>query len=141
MQVLIYPALDPMLSEASMEKLSGGYGLTRRDMHYFWELYLKSPEDAASPYASPLREQNLRGVAPALVITADYDPLVDEGERYGAMLRDAGVPVRAVRSPGMIHGFMSYLGRIDAARSAVADCADALADAMGTQLRRREAAR
>jgi acetyl esterase len=138
LQVLIYPALDPTLSESSMEKLSSGYGLTRADMQYFWELYLKSPEDEANPYASPLREQNLRGVAPALAITADHDPLVDEGERYAALLRDAGVQVRTIRYPGMIHGFMSYLGRIDAAKSAVTECADALSHAMATQLRRRD---
>jgi acetyl esterase len=135
LQVLIYPALDPALSEASMQTLSSGYGLTASDMQLFWELYLKNPEDAARPYASPLRETDLRDVAPALLITAEYDPLVDEGERYGALLRDAGVPARTVRYPGMIHGFMSYLGRVDAARAAVAECADALSHAMGTQLR------
>jgi acetyl esterase len=135
LQVLIYPALDPTLSEASMQTLSTGYGLTAGDMQLFWELYLKSPEDAAKPYASPLRETNLKGVAPALIITAEYDPLVDEGERYAAQLRDAGVPARTVRYPGMIHGFMSYLGRVDAARAAVAECADAVSHAMGTQLR------
>jgi len=141
LQVLVYPALDPTLNEASMESLSSGYGLTRADMRYFWELYLKSPEDAANPYASPLREKNLGGVPPALVITAEYDPLVDEGERYAAMLRSAGVPVRTIRYPGMIHGFMSYLGRVDVAKAAVAECADALIDTMGTQLRRREGAK
>jgi acetyl esterase len=135
LQVLIYPALDPTLSEASMQTLSTSYGLTAGDMQLFWELYLNSPEDAAKPYASPLRETNLKGVAPALIITAEYDPLVDEGERYAAQLRDAGVPARAVRYPGMIHGFMSYLGRVDAARAAVAECADAVGHAMETQLR------
>jgi acetyl esterase len=135
LQVLIYPAFDPTLGEASMQTLSAGYGLTAGEMQLFWELYLKSPEDGAKPYASPLRETNLKGVAPALIITAEYDPLVDEGERYAAQLRDAGVPARTVRYPGMIHGFMSYLGRVDAARAAVAECADALSGAMGTQLR------
>jgi acetyl esterase len=135
LQILVYPALDPTLGEASMQTLSAGYGLTTADMQLFWELYLTSPEDAANPYASPRRENNLMGVAPALIITAEYDPLVDEGERYGAQLRDAGVPARTVRYPGMIHGFMSYLGRVDAARSAVLECADALSHAMGTQLR------
>ena len=138
LQVLIYPALDPTLSEASMERLSTGYGLTRADMQYFWELYLKGQDDAANPYVSPLHEKDLSGVAPALVITAAYDPLIDEGERYAALLRNAGVPVRTVRYPGLIHGFVSYLGRIDAARSAIDECSHALADAMGTQLRRRE---
>jgi len=135
LQVLIYPALDPTLSEASMHMLSNGYGLTRADMQLYWELYLKSPDDAANPYASPPRETNLKGIAPALIITAEYDPLVDEGERYGAQLRDAGVPARTLRYPGMIHGFMSYLGWVDAAGSAVAECAEALRRAMGTQLR------
>ena len=140
LQVLIYPALDPTLSETSMATLSSGYGLTRADMQYFWELYLTSPDDGSNPYASPLRATNLSGVAPALVITAEYDPLVDEGKRYAAQLRDAGVPVRLTRYPGMIHGFVSYLGRIEAAKSAVDQCAGALGDAMGTQLRRREGA-
>jgi acetyl esterase len=135
LQVLIYPALDPTLSEASMQTLSAGYGLTAGDMQLFWDLYLKSPDDAAKPYASPLRETNLKGVAPALIITAEYDPLVDEGERYGVQLGDAGVPARTVRYPGMIHGFMSYLGRVDAASAGVAECANALGHAMGTQLR------
>ena len=141
LQVLIYPALDPTLSEASMARLSSGYGLTRADMQYFWELYLPGQDDSANPYVSPLLEKDLSGVAPALVITAEYDPLVDEGERYAALLRNAGVPVRTVRYPGLIHGFISYLGRIDAAKSAIDECASALANAMGTQLRRREGAK
>ncbi len=135
LQVLIYPAFDPTLSEASMQTLSAGYGLTAGDMQLFWELYLKSPDDAANPYASPLRQENLKGVAPALIITAEYDPLIDEGERYAEHLRDSGVAARTARYPGMIHGFMSYLGRVDAARAAVAECAEALSHAMGTQLR------
>jgi acetyl esterase len=134
LQVLVYPALDPTLSDTSFESLSTGYGLTRADVQYFWKLYLKSPEDASNPYASPLREKTLSGVAPGLIITAEYDPLVDEGERYAALLESAGVTVRTVRYPGMIHGFMSYLGWIDAARSAVDECADALNNAMATQL-------
>jgi acetyl esterase len=141
LQVLLYPALDPTLTEASMARLSTGYGLSRADMQYFWELYLMGQDDAANAYISPLLEKDLSGVAPALVITAEYDPLVDEGERYAALLRNAGVPVRAVRYPGLIHGFISYLGRIDAARAAINECSNALADAMGTQLRRREGAR
>jgi acetyl esterase len=138
LQVLIYPALDPMLGAVSYERLAKGYGLTREDMRNFWDLYLPSPDEAANPYASPLQASDLRGLAPAFVLTAEFDPLVDEGERYAAMLRAAGVPARATRYPGMIHGFMSYLGWIDAARSAVAECGQALEDAMATQLRQRE---
>jgi acetyl esterase len=126
LQVLIYPALDPDMSSPSFESLADGYGLTRADMQLFWDLYLKSPGDAHDPYASPLRASSLKGVAPALIITAELDLLVDEGELYGERLRAAGVKARTVRYAGMIHGFMSYLGRIDAARAAVGECGEAL---------------
>ena len=129
LQVLIYPALDPDVSSPSFESLADGYGLTRADMQFFWDLYLKSPQNADHPYASPLRASSLKGVAPALILTAELDPLVDEGELYGKRLRAAGVEARTVRYDGMIHGFMSYLGRIDAARAAVAECGEALKEA------------
>jgi acetyl esterase len=131
LQVLIYPALDPALSSRSFESLAVGFGLTRADMQFFWGLYLKSPKDADDPYASPLRAGSFKGVAPALIVTAELDPLVDEGELYGGRLRAAGVPARTVRYDGMVHGFMSYLGRIDAARTAVVECGDALKKAFG----------
>jgi acetyl esterase len=131
LQVLIYPALDPTLSSGSFESLAVGFGLTRSDMQFFWELYLKSSKDADDPYASPLQARSLKGVAPALIVTAELDPLVDEGELYGERLRAAGVPARTVRYEGMVHGFMSYLGRIDAARTAVVECGDALKKAFG----------
>jgi acetyl esterase len=137
LQVLIYPALDPTLSEPSFERLADGYGLTRSDMQLFWELYLRGPKDSENPYASPLKAQALHGVAPAIILTAEFDPLVDEGELYGERLRAAGVEARTIRYDGMIHGFMNYLGRIDMAKTAVAECGDALKDAIATQLRRR----
>jgi acetyl esterase len=137
LQVLIYPALDPELSAPSFDLLAEGYGLTRSDMQLFWELYLKGPKDSELPYASPLKAKTLQGVAPALILTAELDPLVDEGELYGEQLRAAGVDARTIRYDGMIHGFMSYLGRIDMAKTAVTECGDALKDAVATQLRRR----
>src|SRR6266567_4765644 len=133
LQCLIYPALDPTLGEDSYERLATGYGLTNEEMRHFWSLYLARAEDAANPYASPLRATDLGGVAPALIVTAGYDPLLDEGERYGERLRAAGVRARTISYPGMIHGFVSYLGWIDAAHSAVEECAAALKDAMATQ--------
>lgn len=131
LQLLIYPALDPALSSRSFESLAVGFGLTRSDMQFFWELYLKSSKDFDNPYASPLHARSLKGVAPALIVTAELDPLVDEGELYGERLRAAGVPARTVRYDGMVHGFMSFLGRIDAARTAVVECGDALKKAFG----------
>ncbi len=139
LQVLIYPALDPELSSHSFESLADGYGLTRSDVQFFWGLYFTSSQDADDPYASPLRAGSLKGVAPALILTAELDPLVDEGELYGERLRAAGMAARTVRYDGMIHGFMSYLGRIDAAGTAVAECGDALKEAIATQLRDRDA--
>jgi acetyl esterase len=129
LQVLIYPALDPTLSSPSFESSGTGFGLTRSDMQFFWGLYLQSAKDADDRYASPLQASSLKGVAPAFIVTAELDPLVDEGELYGERLRAAGVAARTVRYDGMIHGFMSYLGRVDAARAAVAECGDALKDA------------
>ncbi len=133
LQVLIYPAFDPGLREPSMEHLATGYGLTQEDMRCFWDMYLQSPADAANPHASPLRAGDLAGVAPAFILTAEYDPLVDEGERYARLLQQSGVQVTARRYDGMIHGFVSYLGRVDAAQAAIDECARVLGEAMATQ--------
>src|SRR5207253_2523117 len=83
------PAFDPGLREPSMEHLATGYGLTQEDMRCFWDMYLQSPADAANPHASPLRAGDLAGVAPAFILTAEYDPLVDEGERYARLLQQS----------------------------------------------------
>ena len=130
LQVLIYPALDPTLSRPSMTTCATGYGLTRDDMRLFWDLYLRTPHDAADPYACPPRAKSLAGLPPALIVTAEFDPLVDEGEAYGAQLTADGADATVTRYPGMIHGFIGYLGRVDAARDAVAECGDALKAAM-----------
>jgi acetyl esterase len=130
LQLLIYPALDPALGEPSMDSLATGYGLTKEGMRCFWDMYLQSPDGAANPHASPLRASDLSGVAPAFILTAEYDPLVDEGERYAGRLKESGVRVLLRRFDGMIHGFVSYLGRLDAAQAAIDDCARALREAI-----------
>ncbi len=130
-QVLIYPALDPTLSGPSFETYAQGYGLTRDDMRLFWELYLKGPGDVSNPYASPLLSPALGGLPPAVILVAECDPLTDDGEAYAGLLRAAGVIATVIRYPGMIHGFIGHLGRVDAAHAAVADCAAALKSAMG----------
>jgi acetyl esterase len=119
-QALLYPALDPGCGTASMADLANGYLLTREVMRWFWSCYLTSPEDATIPHAAPLLA-NLAGLPPATVITAEFDPLRDEGEAYIDKLRQAGVAVTARRYLGMIHGFASMPYVTAVANHALAD--------------------
>ena len=126
LQVLIYPITDFNLDRPSYRENADGYMLTREDMAWFWQCYLARSEDGYQPYASPLRAANLDGLPPALVITAQYDPLRDEGEAYAARLREASVPVVLTRYNGMIHGFIRRTARFDQARVAVNEMVSAL---------------
>jgi acetyl esterase/lipase len=79
----------------------------KEDMKWFWNHYLRADQDGRNPYASPLLAENLTSLPPAFVITAEFDPLRDEGEAYAARLRESGVPVKVTRYSGMIHGFIN----------------------------------
>lgn len=129
LQVLIYPVTDYSFHTPSYLENAEGYLLTREDMRWFWGHYLADAEDGDHPYASPLRASSLSGLPAALVITAEYDPLRDEGEAYAARLRTAGVPVTLSRYDGMIHAFIRLTNRFDKARAAVREVADALKQA------------
>ncbi len=108
-QVLYYPVTDfPEPPTASAREFAQGFYLTQADMRWFWEQYLDDPAQAANPYAAPLRAPSLHGLPPALVITAEYDPLRDEGEHYAQRLRDDGVDVTLSRYDGMVHGFLAF---------------------------------
>jgi acetyl esterase len=120
-QLLVYPVTDYYLpGTTSYKENADGYFLTRDDMAWFWHHYLINDADAANPYACPLRAPSLAGLPSALVITAEFDPLRDEGEMYAARLRDAGVTTRLVRYDGMIHGFFSMAGVLEQGRTALA---------------------
>jgi acetyl esterase len=118
-QLLIYPVTDASFDTGSYLSNAEGYMLTRNGMAWFWDQYCPDTEQRRSPYASPMQASDLRGLPPALVITAEYDPLRDEGEAYAAALRAADVPVSARRYDGMIHGFIGLAQFIPAARPVI----------------------
>ena len=106
-QALVYPVTNYDFSTASYRDNAEGYLLERDSMEWFWGHYLRSEADGASTKASPLRHTNLAGLPPAIVLTAEFDPLRDEGEAYAKRMRAAGVPVEARRYDGQIHGFFA----------------------------------
>ncbi len=132
-QLMIYPATQFGAQTTSMKENSEGYFLTKADMDWFEGHYLNSKEDRLNPLASPMLAKDLSGLPPALIITAEYDPLRDEGEQYGQKLREAGVLVTISRYDGMIHGFFGMTGIIDKAHDAVAEASQALRKAFAKQ--------
>lgn len=126
-QLLIYPVTDYYQpGTPSYQENADGYFLTRDDMVWFWHHYLNDEAESKIAYAAPLQATDLSGLPPALVITAEFDPLRDEGELYAAHLKKAGIPVNAIRYPGMIHGFVSMAGVLDQGKLAMADAAKEL---------------
>ena len=107
-QVLIYPVTNiASMATQSYARFANGFFLTKSYMAQFRSMYLADVKDRDNVYASPLLSENLSGLAPAIVLTAEFDPLRDEGERYAEKLKQAGVPVSRIRFKGMIHGFVS----------------------------------
>lgn len=131
LQVLIYPVLDCEVERPSYHRNATGYLLTREAMAWYWDQYVPRHAQRTEPDASPLRAPDLSGVAPALVIVAEFDPLLDEGEAYAARLANAGVPVRRIREEGMIHGYIRTPAVISRARKSWDDIGTALKAAFG----------
>ena len=129
--MLIYPATHCDFDTPSYRENAQGYFLTADAMRWFWAHYLENPAQASEPYACPAHAADLTGLPPATVITAEYDPLRDEGEDYAAQLRAAGVPVVLKRYDGMIHGFVSMGDVFDDARAAQRLIAEQLRAAWG----------
>lgn len=125
-QVLVYPAVDMTQQHASIERLGHGYYLEAETMRWFADHYVQDA-DRTDPRLSPLFGP-LEGLPPAVVVTAEYDPLVDEGDAYAEALRAAGGEVRHRRFPGLIHGFFGMGGLAPVAQAAIeATCADLVA--------------
>lgn len=122
-QVLFWPVTDARLDNASYERFAEGHFLTRPLMKWFWDNYTTDAAERASIHASPLRatKEQLQGLPPALVQTAEFDVLRDEGEAYAKRLQDAGVEVVAVRYSGMIHdfGLLNALSQIPSTKAAL----------------------
>jgi acetyl esterase len=133
-QVLFYPVTNAAFDTDSYERFASGYFLSRDGMRWFWDQYTIDDAERASVLASPLRasEEQLRGLPPALVITAEADVLRDEGEAYAARLRDAGVPVVCARYTGIVHDFvmLNALHETPPAKAAVAQAVAVLSDAL-----------
>lgn len=126
LQVLIYPITDHDFNTPSYLKNADGYMLTRDLMMWFWNHYLEDENLADDPYVSPLRAVNLSDLPQALILTAEYDPLCDEGEAYAKRLQEAGVKVKLTRYDGMIHGFIRMTSRLDKAKQALDEAAGTL---------------
>ncbi|GAA2413139.1 alpha/beta hydrolase [Nonomuraea africana] len=136
-QVLFYPVTDAAFDTGSYHEFAEGYFLRRDGMQWFWDQYTTDPAERAQITASPLRAslEELAGLPPALVITAEADVLRDEGEEYANKLRAAGVAVTAVRYQGVIHDFvmLNALRGTHAAERAIRQAIDFLSTALKTR--------
>jgi acetyl esterase len=127
---LLVPATDASVDTESYKKFADGYFLSRAFMKYGWDLYAPDVKTRDNPYVSPVRASKveLTGLPPALVITAENDPLRDEGEAYARKLTDAGVPVAVVQYNGTIHDFVAHnaLRKVPTTEAALDQIADGI---------------
>jgi acetyl esterase len=115
LQVLLYPSLDAIMSRPSWAEFGGGdYVLSHSDMLAWYDAYLPSKINREDPSVSPFFATDLSGLAPAFIVTTDHDPLRDEGNEYASRLTAANIAVDHTCWPGMIHGFASVAGVVDA---------------------------
>lgn len=133
-QLLLWPVTDANFNNASYNQFAEGHFLTRGMMEWFWDNYTSDPKQRNEVYASPLRAslEQLQGLPPALVQTAEMDVLRDEGEAYARRLNAAGVAVTSVRYNGMIHdyGLLNVIAEVPAVRSAMDQAAQALKNSL-----------
>jgi acetyl esterase len=125
-QLLVYPATDQRCATPSHQKNARGYLLEREGIEFFRRCYLPDPAAFTDWRASPLLAKSHADLPPALVVTAGYDPLLDEGRAYAERLKAAGVHVAYREYGEMVHGFLLFGGVLDTANAAVAECCSAL---------------
>jgi acetyl esterase len=136
LQLLLYPNTDATMSRPSWQTFgTPAFLVDRNDMKERYDAWLPSGIDRASPDVSPLFANDLTGLAPVTIVTADHDPLCDEGNEYAAKLRAAKVEVEHVCWQGMIHGFASFAGALDAGKALIERSAAALREAFSSKRR------
>ena len=126
LQILAYPVIDAACDTASHRTYGRELNLSSGEVRWCWQQYLASAADATHPYASPNHAITLEGLAPALIIAPEYDPLVDEGAAYAAALTEAGVATTYSLYPGMIHSLLAFSAALPPAEAAFAEIAAAL---------------
>lgn len=132
LQILMYPVCDCDMETASYRENGRGYVLTAADMGWFYDRYLQGDKaKRADPFISPLRARELKGLPPALIMSAEYDVLRDEAEIYGRRLAAAGVKTWIKRYRGMTHGFIRLQNFVDVARTGMDDIAKAMGETVG----------
>jgi acetyl esterase len=130
----VYPVTDHDFTRPSHADPGDDNVLQSSEVQYFWQEYLADAAAAEGPYASPLRAPSLADLPPALVLTAEYDPLRDEGEAYAHRLAAEGVPTTLTRYDGMMHSFVTFLDPLPDARRAITEIADHLRASFGQEV-------
>ena len=126
-QILLYPSLNVSAFDTdSYCELKVGYGLSREKVQWYVDNYLADENDKYNIYASPLLNDNMEGLPPAFIITAEYDVLRDEGEQYAQKLDSAGVAVKCIRYGGLIHAFLNMDGIIGKVETVFSELSDIL---------------
>ena len=120
-QILIYPVTDARMQTSSMRDFTDTLPLYNKMMPWFWNHYLENENQKNEMYVSPLLAESLKDLPPAFIVTAEYDPLRDEGEAYAERLAKDGVNVKAKRYEGMVHEFFGLAGAVDTAKIALDD--------------------
>ena len=121
-QLLINPCMERDFETRSYVEYASGYGLSREGMVWYWDQYLQGDEHDQDPYACPSTAKDFSNLPTAIVLTAECDPLKDDGVKYESLLRESGVPTFYKEYGGMIHGFASWGAVTPMAHEAISDC-------------------